>query len=186
MCFSNLKAHCQPWCIAHHKHKSCEFRVTRNYWWSWKAFPKIWYWVKRLRLSIQKKLSSVRTYDRRKLSLVWTACSMHSKQYYCQPHYCSKSPSPEPFAMNLSKTVSLNDSSKRCLPSSHEFSQCIFCWIAFFAFTTLDYHYRLSSGAPNDNFQKTICSEDDLRSRIFRTFVVKFLACLLLLVFSNI
>ena len=93
---------------------------------------------------------------------------------------------PEPFAMNLSKTVRLNDSSKRCLPSSHEFSQYIFCWIAFFAFTTLDYHYRLSSGAPNDNFQKTICSEDDLRSRIFRTFVVKFLACLLLLVFSNI
>ena len=125
-------------------------------------------------------------YDRRKLSLVWTACSMHSKQYYCQPHYCSKSPSPEPFAMNLSKTVSLNDSSKRCLPSSHEFSQYIFCWIAFFAFTTLDYHYRLSSGAPNDNFQKNICSEDDLRSRIFRTFVVKFLACLLLLGFSNI
>ena len=125
-------------------------------------------------------------YDRRKLSLVWTACSMHSKQYYCQPHYCSKSPLPEPFAMNLSKTVSLNHSSKRCLPSSHEFSQYIFCWIAFFAFTTLDYHYRLSSGAPNDNFQKNICSEDNLRSRIFRTFVVKFLACLFLLGFSNI
>ena len=31
-----------------------------------------------------------------------------------------------------------------------------------------------------------VCSEDDLRSRIFGTFVVKFLACLLLLGFSNI
>ena len=38
------------------------------------------------------------------------------------------------------------------------------------------------SGAPNDNFRKYICSEDDLRSRIFGTFV----ACLLLLGFSNI
>ena len=33
-------------------------------------------------------------------------------------------------------------------------------------------------GEPNDNFQENICSEDDLRSRIFGTFVVKFLACL--------
>ena len=30
-----------------------------------------------------------------------------------------------------------------------------------------------------------VCSEDDLRSRIFGTFVVKFLACLPLLGFSN-
>ena len=35
-------------------------------------------------------------------------------------------------------------------------------------------------------FLKNICSEDDLRSRIFGTFVVKFLACLPLLGFSNI
>ena len=42
------------------------------------------------------------------------------------------------------------------------------------------------TGAPNDNFQKNICSEDDLRSGIFGTFVVKFLACLPLLGFSNI
>ena len=42
------------------------------------------------------------------------------------------------------------------------------------------------SGAPNDNFWENICSEDDLRSRIFGTFVVKFLACLPLLGFSNI
>ena len=42
------------------------------------------------------------------------------------------------------------------------------------------------SGAPNDNFRKNICSEDDLRSRIFGTFVVKFLVRLPLLGFSDI
>ena len=41
------------------------------------------------------------------------------------------------------------------------------------------------SGAPNDNFRKIICSEDDLRSRIFGSFSDKFLACLPLLEFSN-
>ena len=45
--------------------------------------------------------------------------------------------------------------------------------------------YHAISGAPNDNFRKNICSEDDLRSRVFATFVVKFLACLPLLGFSN-
>ena len=34
------------------------------------------------------------------------------------------------------------------------------------------------AGAPNGNFRETICSEDDLRSRIFGAFAVKFLACL--------
>ena len=39
--------------------------------------------------------------------------------------------------------------------------------------------FSFVSGAPNDNFRKNICSEDDLRSRIFETFIVKsFLACL--------
>ena len=33
---------------------------------------------------------------------------------------------------------------------------------------------------------ENICSENDLRSRIFGTFVIKFLACLPLLGFSNI
>ena len=42
------------------------------------------------------------------------------------------------------------------------------------------------SGAPNGNFRENICSEDDLRTRIFGTFVVKFLACLPLLGFSSI
>jgi len=45
---------------------------------------------------------------------------------------------------------------------------------------------HVQSGAPNDNFRKNICSEDDLRSRIFGTFVVKFFACLPLLGFSKI
>ena len=44
----------------------------------------------------------------------------------------------------------------------------------------------ITTGAPNDNFRKNICSENDLRSRIFGTFVVKFLACLSLLGFSDI
>ena len=35
-------------------------------------------------------------------------------------------------------------------------------------------------------FSENICWEDDLRSRIFGTFVVKFLTCLPLLGFSNI
>ena len=35
-------------------------------------------------------------------------------------------------------------------------------------------------------FSENICSEDDLRSRIFGTFAVKFLACLPLLGFANI
>ena len=47
------------------------------------------------------------------------------------------------------------------------------------------YYCLANSGAPNDNFRRNICSEDDLRSRIFGTFVVKFLASLPLLGFSN-
>ena len=46
--------------------------------------------------------------------------------------------------------------------------------------------HKQYTGAPNDNLRKNICSEDDLRSRISGTFVVKFLACLPLLGFSNI
>ena len=45
---------------------------------------------------------------------------------------------------------------------------------------------EIAAGAPNGNFRENICSEDDLRSRIFRAFVVKFVACLPLLGFSNI
>ena len=45
---------------------------------------------------------------------------------------------------------------------------------------------RNRAGAPNGNFRENICSEDDFRSRIFGAFVVKFLACLPLLGFSNI
>ena len=44
---------------------------------------------------------------------------------------------------------------------------------------------KVLPGAPNDNFRKIICLEDDLRSRIFGSFSEKFLACLPLLGFSN-
>ena len=37
------------------------------------------------------------------------------------------------------------DSSKRLLPSPHEFSRYIFYWIAFFAFITFDYRYNFYS-----------------------------------------
>ena len=51
----------------------------------------------------------------------------------------------------------------------------------------LFYNFKiLLAGAPNNNFRENICLEDDLRSKIFGTFVVKFLACLPLLGFSNI
>ena len=43
-----------------------------------------------------------------------------------------------------------------------------------------------STGGPNVKFSENICSEDDLRSGVFGTFVVKFIACLPLLGFSNI
>ena len=52
--------------------------------------------------------------------------------------------------------------------------------------TTIRLGISLSSGAPNVNLRENICSEDDLRSRIFGTFAVKFLACLPLVGFSNI
>ena len=53
-----------------------------------------------------------------------------------------------------------------------------------FAVSSFEYS-RYTSGAPNDNFRKIICSEDDLRSRIFGSFSEKLLACLTLLGFSN-
>ena len=40
--------------------------------------------------------------------------------------------------------------------------------------------------AQRGQFSENNCSEDDLRSRIFGTFVVKYIACLPLLGFSNI
>ena len=46
-------------------------------------------------------------------------------------------------------------------------------------------HWKTIRGTQRQ-FLENICSEDDLRYRIFKTFVVKFLACLPLLGFSNI
>ena len=45
---------------------------------------------------------------------------------------------------------------------------------------------RATSRGTQRQFSENICSEDDLRSRIFGTFVVKFFACMPLLGFSNI
>ena len=45
---------------------------------------------------------------------------------------------------------------------------------------------RICDRGTQRQFSENICSEDDLRSRIFGTFFVKFLACLPLLGFSNI
>ena len=59
-----------------------------------------------------------------------------------------------------------------------------FCTITFLVFLINDVAEHFS-GAPNNNFRKIICSEDDLRSRIFGSFSDKFLACLPLLGFSN-
>ena len=47
------------------------------------------------------------------------------------------------------------------------------------------YHTQPHSIIRGTQFSENICSEDDLRSRIFGKFVVKFLACLPLLGFSN-
>ena len=47
-----------------------------------------------------------------------------------------------------------------CLPSTHEFSPYIFCWIAFYAFITFDYRYtfysRLSYNIQT-NFPNKLC-----------------------------
>ena len=56
--------------------------------------------------------------------------------------------------------------------------------ISFLFMTWLVYYYLIRG--TQRQFSENICSEEDLRSRIFGTFVVKFLACLPLLEFSNI
>ena len=55
------------------------------------------------------------------------------------------------------------------------------------ASVTSNTYSHIKSGAPNGNFSwENLCSEDDLRSRIFGACVVTYLACLPLLGFSNI
>ena len=93
---------------------------------------------------VREKLSSVRTTRAirwKKLSSFRTARAIRSKNRHpferlnelsiknnCQPRYCSKPLLlPKPFATNLSKNVSSNNSSKRCLSSPHKFSRYIFC-----------------------------------------------------------
>ena len=57
--------------------------------------------------------------------------------------------------------------------------------VGFYSYKETENRTLGITGAPNDNFLKIICSEDDLRSRIFGSFSEKFLACLPLLGFSN-
>jgi len=63
-------------------------------------------------------------------------------------------------------------------------------YMALFSATSRAVHMELvpnlTGRGTQRQFSENICSEDDLTSRIFGTFVVKFLACLPLLGFSNI
>ena len=59
-------------------------------------------------------------------------------------------------------------------------------WPNFSSFNLCPFLPSVTTGATQRQFSPNICSEDDLRSRIFGTFVVKFLVCLPLLGFSNI
>ena len=72
----------------------------------------------------------------------------------------------------------------RAISSSSVFS----CWTGVYSASAIIQIPIESDGirGTQRQFSKNICSEDDLRSRIFGTFVVKFLACLPLLRFSNI
>ena len=63
---------------------------------------------------------------RNKLSSTWTAQVINSKQLSAALLF--QTTFNQTVCANLSKNVSLNNSSKRCLLSSHEFSRYIFCW----------------------------------------------------------
>ena len=65
----------------------------------------------------------------------------------------------------------------------------IFCIVLLqfvIAMTIILYSETSINRATQRQFSENICSKDDLRSRIFGTFVVKYLACLPLLGFSNV
>ena len=72
--------------------------------------------------------------------------------------------------------------SERDRPISHHLKRDTVCIYGIYAkFCVPIKHSR----GTQRQFSENICSEDDLRSRIFGTFVVKFFACLPLLGFSN-
>ena len=77
---------------------------------------------------------------RNKLSSTRTAQVINSKQLSAALLF--QTTFTQAVYAKLSKNVSLNNSSKRWVPSSHEFSRYIFCWIAIFAFIT--FYSRLS------------------------------------------
>ena len=92
--------------------------------------------------------------------------------------------SPSLFTLNLKSAFSRGFSFRKLqIFSSFRFAPFRF---ANHSKPLLSTRRRAFTGAPNGNFRENICSEDDLRTRIFGTFVVKFLACLPLLGFSNI
>ena len=86
-----------------------------------------------------QELSSVQTalaIRSKKLSSVRSARAVRSKQLSVALLF------QIPFVCDAPVKKCTYNSSKRCLPSPHEFSWYIFCWIAFFAFITFDYRYK--------------------------------------------
>ena len=63
---------------------------------------------------------------------------------------------------------------------------CLLSGVIYSSWVTLEILDMIGYRGTQRHFSENICSEDVLRSRIFGTFVVKFLACLPLLGFSNI
>ena len=92
-----------------------------------------------------QELSSVQTalaIRSKKLSCVRTARAFRSKQLSVALLF--QIPFTQAICDEPVKKCIYN-SSKRRLPSPHEFSWYIFCWLAFFAFITFDYRYKFYS-----------------------------------------
>ena len=102
-----------------------------------------------LRLYVREKLSSFRTpraVRSKKSSSVRTGRAIRSKQLSAALLFQSTSFTRAVCDEPVKKCeLIIYNSSKRCLPSPHEFSRYIFCWVAFFAFITLDYRYKFYS-----------------------------------------
>ena len=91
-------------------------------------------------VSVEKKLSAA----------VRTARSIRSKKLVIRLNgssfRCSKLLSPDHLSrLRRKENGNVVNSSKRCLPSPHEFSRYIFCWIALLASIAFDYCYTFYS-----------------------------------------
>ena len=93
-----------------------------------------------------------------------------------------------PYSQNMKNEIFNKDQINSTTINALFTNQMIIIFFTFFCHLPHEAIFGeiFKSGVPNDNFWKNICSEDDLRSRIFGTFVVKFLAYLPLLGFSDI